>query len=205
MSARVRFVDGFVGVSDARLFHSRSVAYKCYWLARDVFGYGEESARVAYMAGWCHDAGYAFAPTQLDHAEAGGVILSDACASFADAVRSHGDPNVLAMSDLLLIVNTADMMCGPDGVPVSFVERLADVEARYGVGSRQAVDVGEMLSVLRRELELRGVSVEAAERAGVERVDAADTGAADSDVADSEDANVVESVDADAADAVDSL
>ena len=44
-SVRVRFVDGFVGVSDARLFHSRSVAYKCYWLARDVFGYGEESAR----------------------------------------------------------------------------------------------------------------------------------------------------------------
>ena len=77
-SVRVRFVDGFVGVSDARLFHSRSVAYKCYWLARDVFGYGEESARVAYMAGWCHDAGYAFAPTQLDHAEAGGVILGDA-------------------------------------------------------------------------------------------------------------------------------
>lgn len=61
------------------------------------------------------------------------------------------------MSDLLLIV--------------SFVERLSDVEARYGVGSRQAVDVGVMLSVLRRELELRGVSVEAAERAGVERVD----------------------------------
>lgn len=46
-----------------------------------------------------------------------------------------------------------------------------DVEARYGAGSRQAVDVGEMLSVLRRELEMRGVSVEAAERAGVERVD----------------------------------
>lgn len=172
LSVRVRFVDGFVGVSDARLFHSRSVAYKCYWLARDVFGYGEESARVAYMAGWCHDAGYAFAPTQLDHAEVGGVILVDAGASFADAVRSHGDPDVLAMSDLLLIVNTADMMCGPDGVPVSFDERLADVEARYGVGSRQAVDVGAMLSVLRRELELRGVSVEAAERAGVERVDA---------------------------------
>lgn len=78
LSARVRFVDGFVGVSDARLFHSRSVAYRCHWLARDVFGYGEESARVAYMAGWCHDAGYAFAPTQLDHAEAGGVILGDA-------------------------------------------------------------------------------------------------------------------------------
>lgn len=146
---RVRFVDGFVGVSDARLFRSRSVAYRCYWLARDVFGYGEESARVAYMAGWCHDAGYAFAPTQLDHAEAGGVILSDAGASFADAVRSHGDPDVPTMSDLLLIVNTADMMCGPDGVPVSFVERLSDVEARYGAGSRQAVDVGAMLSVLR--------------------------------------------------------
>lgn len=44
---------------------------------------------------------------------------------------------------------------------------LFDVEARYGVGSRQAVDVGVMLSVLRRELEMRGVSVEAAERAGV--------------------------------------
>lgn len=178
LSVRVRFVDGFVGMSDARLFHSRSVAYKCYWLARDVFGYGEESARVAYMAGWCHDAGYAFAPTQLDHAEAGGVILSDAGASFADAVRSHGDPDVLAMSDLLLIVNTADMMCGPDGVPVSFDERLADVEARYGAGSRQAVDVGAMLSVLRRELEMRGVSVAVAERAGVERVDAVGESAA---------------------------
>lgn len=182
-SVRVRFVDGFVGVSDARLFHSRSVAYKCYWLARDVFGYGEESARVAYMAGWCHDAGYAFAPTQLDHAEAGGVILGDAGASFADAVRSHGDPDVPTMSDLLLIVNTADMMCGPDGVPVSFDERLADVEARYGAGSRQAVDVGEMLSVLRRELEMRGVSVVDAERAGVERVDVS---RANVDAADSE-------------------
>ena len=32
--------------------------------------------------------------------------------------------------------------------------------------------MGAMLSVLRRELELRGVSVAAAERAGVERVDA---------------------------------
>lgn len=183
LSVRVRFVDGFVGVSDARLFHSRSVAYKCYWLARDVFGYGEDAARVAYMAGWCHDAGYAFAPTQLDHAEAGGAILVDAGASFADAVRSHGDPDVLAMSDLLLIVNTADMMCGPDGVPVSFIERLADVEARYGVGSRQAVDVGAMLDVLRRELELRGVSVAAAERAGVERVDVS---RANVDAADSE-------------------
>ena len=182
-SVRVRFVDGFVGVSDARLFHSRSVAYKCYWLARDVFGYGEESARVAYMAGWCHDAGYAFAPTQLDHAEAGGVILGDAGASFADAVRSHGDPDVPTMSDLLPIVNTADMMCGPDGVPVSFVERLSDVEARYGAGSRQAVDVGAMLSVLRRELETRGVSVAAAERAGVERVDVS---RANVDAADSE-------------------
>lgn len=183
LSVRVRFVDGFVGVSDARLFHSRSVAYKCYWLARDVFGYGEDAARVAYMAGWCHDAGYAFAPTQLDHAEAGGVILGDAGASFADAVRSHGDPDVPTMSDLLLIVNTADMMCGPDGVPVSFVERLSDVEARYGAGSRQAVDVGAMLSVLRRELEMRGVSVVDAERAGVERVDVS---RANVDAADSE-------------------
>jgi len=178
----------------------------------DVFGYGEESARVAYMAGWCHDAGYAFAPTQLDHAEAGGVILSDAGASFADAVCSHGDPDVLAMSDLLLIVNTADMMCGPDGVPVSFDERLSDVEARYGVGSRQAVDVGMMLSVLRRELELRGVSVEAAERAGVERADAeAVEDAVDSGAEGAENASVVadgaegvSAADVDAADAVDS-
>lgn len=203
LSVRVRFVDGFVGVSDARLFHSRSVAYKCYWLARDVFGYGEESARVAYMAGWCHDAGYAFAPTQLDHAEAGGAVLGDAGASFADAVRSHGDPDVLAMSDLLLIVNTADMMCGPDGVPVSFDERLADVEARYGVGSRQAVDVGEMLSVLRRELEMRGVSVAAAERAGVERVDA--VGESAESVEGAAGADVAGADVSDAEDAVDSL
>ena len=206
LSVRVRFVDGFVGVSDARLFHSRSVAYKCYWLARDVFGYGEESARVAYMAGWCHDAGYAFAPTQLDHAEVGGVILGDAGASFADAVRSHGDPDVLAMSDLLLIVNTADMMCGPDGVPVSFVERLADVEARYGVGSRQAVDVGEMLSVLRRELEMRGVSVAAAERAGVERADEVGESAESVEgAADSEGVNAVEADGADVDTTADSL
>ena len=205
LSVRVRFVDGFVGMSDARLFHSRSVAYKCYWLACDVFGYGEESARVAYMAGWCHDAGYAFAPTQLDHAEAGGVILSDAGASFADAVRSHGDPDVLAMSDdLLLIVNTADMMCGPDGVPVSFDERLADVEARYGAGSRQAVDVGVMLGVLRRELEIRGVSVAAAERAGVERVDAVGESAASVEGAAVADATADTDV-SDAEDAVDSL
>ena len=206
MSVRVRFVDGFVGVSDARLFHSRSVAYKCYWLARDVFGYGEDAARVAYMAGWCHDAGYAFAPTQLDHAEAGGVILGDAGASFADAVRSHGDPDVPTMSDLLLIVNTADMMCGPDGVPVSFVERLSDVEARYGAGSRQAVDVGVMLGVLRRELEMRGVSVAAAERAGVERADEVGESAGSVEgAADSEGVNAVEADGADVDATADSL
>lgn len=102
--------------------------------------------------------------------------------------------------DLLLIVNTADMMCGPDGVPVSFVERLADVEARYGVGSRQAVDVGVMLGVLRRELELRGVSVADAERAGVERVDM------ESEFPESAaGAEGVSAADVDAADAVDSL
>lgn len=123
------------------------------------------------MAGWCRDAGYAFASTRLDHAEVGGVILGDAGASFADAVRSHGDPDVPAMGDLLLIVNAAGMMCGPVGVPVSFVECLSDVGARYGAGSRQAVDVGAMLSVLRRELGVRGVSVVGAECAGVERVD----------------------------------
>lgn len=79
-------------------------------------------------------------------------------------------------------------------------ERLADVEARYGVGSRQAVDVGEMLSVLRRELELRGVSVEAAERAGVERVDT------ESEFPESAaGAEGVSAADVDAADAVDSL
>lgn len=179
---RVCFVDGFVGVSDARLFHSRSVAYRCYWLARDVFGYGGESARVAYMAGWCRDAGCAFAPTRLDRAEAGGVILGDAGALFVDAVCSRGDPVVPTMGGLLLIVNAADMMCGPDGVPVSFVERLSDVEARYGAGSRRGVDVGVMLGVLRRELEVRGVSVVDAGRAGVERVDVsrANVDAADS-------------------------
>ena len=49
---------------------------------------------------------------------------------------------------------------------MSFGERLADVEARYGVGGRQAVDVGAMVSVLRRELEVRGVSVAGATRRG---------------------------------------
>lgn len=120
------------------------------------------------MAGWCHDARYAFAPTQLDHADVGGVILSDAGASFADAVRSHGDPDVPTMSDLLLIVNTAD--------------------------------VGAMLSVLRRELEMRGVSLADAERAGVERVDAVDT-----DAADREGIDALEADDAGAEDTVDSL
>ena len=152
------------------------------------------------MAGWCHDAGYAFAPTQLDRAGAGGAILVDVGASFADAVRAHGDPDVPTMSDLLLIVNTADMMCGLDGVSVSFVERLADVEARYGAGSRQTVDVGAMLSALRRELEMRGVSVEAAERAGVERVDT--EGEFPESAAGAEG---VSAADVDAADAADSL
>ena len=98
----------------------------------------------------------------------------------------------------------ADMMCGPDGVPVSFVERLSDVEARYGAGSRQAVDVGAMLSVLRRELEMRGVSVAAAERAGVERVDEVGESAESVEGAAVADATAGTGV-SDAEDAVDSL
>ena len=51
MPVRVCIVDGFVGVTDVRLFHSRSVAYKCYWLARDVFGYDEAASREC-VYGW---------------------------------------------------------------------------------------------------------------------------------------------------------
>ena len=68
------------------------------------------------------------------------------------------------------------------------------------MGSRQAVDVGVMLGVLRRELELRGVSVADAERAGVERVDM------ESEFPESAaGAEGVSAADVDAADAVDSL
>lgn len=59
-------------------------------------------------------------------------------------------------------------------------------------GGSEAVGVGAMLSVLRRELELRGVSVAAAERAGVECVDAeAVEDAVDSGAEDAENASVV--------------
>ena len=111
------------------------------------------------------------------------------------ALSCEGRP--AAFLCLLALLRGVCLLCALGGVPVSFVERLADVEARYGVGSRQAVDVGAMLGVLRRELEMWGVSVAAAERAGVERVDEVvesvegATGAddaADADVSDTEDA-----------------
>lgn len=160
ISVRVPFVDGFVGVSDARLFHSRSVAYKCYWLARDVFGYGEGAARVAYMAGWCHDAGHAFAPTQLDHAEAGGGVqavseaVSRACGRVVGVETVYAcegrEYDVLDASDVTTISGTVMVVRDSGGAvcrvpylpPFVDVTRFASVPAgRVGEFERAIVGV----------------------------------------------------------------
>lgn len=148
----------FLGISDDRLKHVRGVAELMYRLSKELFGSNENQARVHYLLGFNHDVGYRFARDQRGHEWVGGEILGAAGFSFSSAVRYHGEPAVV-MNDDLLLLNMCDMLTGRDGVYVTFKERLRDIADRYGEESEQYVRAAQVISIVERELEKRGLTL----------------------------------------------
>lgn len=137
-----------------RLAHMNATANRAYEIATTIFGKTEDQARQLYILGFLHDVGYAFDPA--DHAHAGGSVLIGLGVA-ADAVYSHGDPNVGFMDDDLLIVNAADMTTSPTGAPMRVEDRLRDIGERYGVDSPHLACARAVADRIERELAKRGL------------------------------------------------
>ena len=144
----------FTPLTNNRLHHMNAVANRAYTLAKIMFGKTEYLASKMYVYGLLHDVGYVFDPN--DHAHAGARVLGDMGLN-ADPIHDHGDPEIEAMSDELLILNIADMTTSPTGETVRMSDRLKDIGERYGYDSEQYVDAYAVAELIYDELTVRGL------------------------------------------------
>lgn len=149
----------FIGLSDSRLFHMRSVAYKSYKLARNVFKMEENKARSLFAMGLIHDFAYTFVENQTEHEHEGGRILRLSGFDWADAVFDHGDPDIESWTDELLILNLADMTTGPNGESLTMDQRLVDIKNRYGPESTQSTKANRLANRIHTELNNRNLKI----------------------------------------------
>lgn len=149
----------FIGLSDSRLFHMRSVAYKSYKLARNVFKMEEDVARGLFVMGLTHDFAYAFVKNQTEHEHEGGRILKLSGFNWADVVFDHGNPDIESWTDELLILNLADMTTGPNGESLTMDQRLVDIKNRYGPESTQLIRANRLANRIHTELNNRNLKI----------------------------------------------
>ena len=150
----------YIGITDNRLKHMRSVAEECYRLAKE-HGLDEDDARAAYVMGFLHDIGYAFSEKASQHPEIGKQMINCAFAplnggipgagartakdaDIADCICRHGHPYELD-NIFTRILDDADMSVNSKGEKVSHEERLSDITVRYGADSRQARNASLLL------------------------------------------------------------
>lgn len=131
-----------------------AVANRAYTLAKIMFSKTEYIARKMYIYGLLHDVGYVFDPNS--HAHAGARVLEE-MGMDAEPIHDHGDPDVEAISDELLILNIADMTTSPTGETVRMSDRLKDIGERYGYDSKQYVDAYKVAELIHDELTARGI------------------------------------------------
>ena len=144
----------FTPLTNNRLHHMNAVANRAYTLAKIMFSKTEYIARKMYIYGLLHDVGYVFDPS--DHAHAGARVLGDMGLD-AEPIHDHGDPEIEAISDELLILNIADMTTSPTGETVRMSDRLKDIGERYGYDSKQYVDAYKVAELIHDELTARGI------------------------------------------------
>jgi putative nucleotidyltransferase with HDIG domain len=132
------------GMSDSRMAHSLSVAKKMEQLASE---YGLD-AREAFTVGLLHDIGYEFCEQQKDHPIVGGEMLKAQGFKYWQEVSCHGKVNQKYSSQMLRLLNYADMTTGPNGESLQVSERLADIARRYGLESCQYLEAVELSKTL---------------------------------------------------------
>ncbi len=93
------------------------------------------SPEEAYVLGYLHDVGYAFASEQRAHGTEAGLLLKEQGYPYWREIYYHGAPQEEYNSPLLTLLNYTDMTTGPAGEDWTIEQRLADIAVRYGDGS----------------------------------------------------------------------
>lgn len=119
-------------ITENRWKHILGVARKAKELALKLRPNDEKYAEDMFLLGLLHDIGYEFTKDNTSHAAIGGEILKRAGYKHWQEVANHGNEMVENMSDELFILNSADMMTGPNGEKFTFAKRLEEIAKRFG-------------------------------------------------------------------------
>ena len=127
-------------ISDDRIHHMLAVATKMEQVVSNNPNRFDASPEDAFVLGFLHDIGYEFVDEQNDHAKTGGLILKNQGYKYWCEVYYHGIPCPDYSSELLTLLNQADLTTGPTGEYITVEERLKDIGNRYGKDSWQLQD-----------------------------------------------------------------
>lgn len=126
-----------IGLTKKRIIHSLSVARKMKEMALEMHPDDEQFSEEMYTLGLLHDIGYEFIERQEDRSVIGGTILKAQDYKYWKEVYYHGFPDCKYHSEALNILNEADMTTGTDGEYITAIERVRELQNRYGSNSIQ--------------------------------------------------------------------
>jgi len=113
------------------------VARLCVELAKEM-GWSEDRQRQAFLMGWNHDIGYEFCSCPEEHAFAGANIIRSSLGWWPE-IKYHGLPKSHSLrihngkpyeSEMLDVLNTADILTASNGEQCTAYERLKELESR---------------------------------------------------------------------------
>lgn len=131
-------------IDNNRIQHMLGVAYRCAELAEER-GFSPADVDKMFILGLLHDVGYLHGDNPT-HADKGADMLEEIGFPYTNAVRMHGKPIPASeMDDVLKILNQADIETDFCGQWVSAKMRLRDVALRYGINSKQYIDMNNLI------------------------------------------------------------
>ena len=138
----------YLGLTDDRLKHMRQVGERCIEIASKLSKHSltVNEQQKYFMIGFLHDIGYRFSTIQTEHNAIGAQMLHDVGVvnSVLIPISEHGKPKPLNINKDIVILNIADMTTSSDGQKVTFDERMAGIEKRYGKNSKQYIEAVEV-------------------------------------------------------------
>lgn len=135
-------------ITKDRLNHCLAVARKMRELVSAFPTKYSANPNDAFILGFVHDIGYEFCTIQSEHAHIGGLQLKEQGFKYWKEVYYHGIPQEQYTSDMLSLLNYADMTTGPMGDYMTIQERISDIADRYGTDSRSYKDAIKLLEIM---------------------------------------------------------
>lgn len=104
----------------------------------------------AYELGLLHDIGYLYCKNLDEHAHIGGLVLKESGYAYWQEVYYHGVVQSEYSSQVLDMLNSADLSVSPDGRRIGYFERLTDIMDRYGEKSVQYINACKLVESLQQ-------------------------------------------------------